>query len=290
MSDRFVTGIEIAFIAQADFPSLRWLRTATRPPDEKILIASDFVGGKLVFIKRQVVCRVSTLNVALRPYGSPGNPFWVKGCGGASGRNTNGRPLGSGERKTPKHVADALYQFAKWMTDNFKFELDPTSPYSEAVQILLCLARSNEVPDPIKLGAATAAAKYGPQYVFSKIEIPEFESVKQAESFQLHVSKLKLSGKVDTKAADEAIKDAQTWIANQRADEELEIKRAQTGDIAGDQLIRIEGGMPELPGTSIDMPHKLNGHTIESLPSQVGQDGPAIESNAQEPSTPAPEQ
>jgi hypothetical protein len=52
-----------------------------------------------------------------------------------------------------------------------------------------------------------------------------------------------------------------------------EAKLAMAGQPTGEQVIRIEGGLPELPGSSVIMPgqeHKLNGHRpvqIESVPS-----------------------
>jgi hypothetical protein len=57
----------------------------------------------------------------------------------------------------------------------------------------------------------------------------------------------------------------QNWIYNKRADIEVEIKRLNAGQETGEQVIRIEGGMENLPGTNILMPHQLNGHSADGL-------------------------
>jgi hypothetical protein len=116
------------------------------------------------------------------------------------------------------------------------------------------------------------------------VHVPDFANIEEAEAFQLHLSKLEANREIDSRTARTITERIQNWISNKRADEELEIKRLASGDIAGDQLIRIEGGLPELPGTSIDMPHKLNGHTIESLPGAANAADGAIESTPVRPS------
>jgi hypothetical protein len=206
------------------------------------------------------VHRVAELNTSMRPPGSVGNPLWVKGRSG----NPAGKPLGRIGKLTPKHVANALEVFAVWMTEQFTFELDPNSPHPESVQILLSFARSDKIPHALRIAAATAASKHEAQFVYTTLEIPDFETIGQAESFQRHVAKLEAQRKIDTKTASTVIGRVQNWINNQRAAMELDIKRLNADPGSGDQHILITGGPPALPGTEVIMP-QINGHVIDSV-------------------------
>jgi hypothetical protein len=99
-----------------------------------------------------------------------------------------------------------------------------------------------------------------------QLEVPQFLSVEEAESFLIKITSLVGFGELGLQSALDLSTLVRNWISAKHQAAELEIKRAAQGDATGDQLIRIEGGLPELPGTTIDMPHKLNGHAIESLP------------------------
>jgi hypothetical protein len=44
------------------------------------------------------------------------------------------------------------------------------------------------------------------------------------------------------------------WISAKHADQEFELKRLAADASNAEQVIRIEGGLPDLPGTSIIMP------------------------------------
>jgi hypothetical protein len=111
------------------------------------------------------------------------------------------------------------------MTDTFEFELDPNSKESKSYQLLMAIGQSNRVPLPVRVAAASAASKLEPQYLYSKVEIPDFETVGQAESFQVRISKLEAARHIDTKTAAVVIARVQNWINNQRAGMELDIKR-----------------------------------------------------------------
>jgi hypothetical protein len=78
-----------------------------------------------------------------------------------------------------------------------EFVIEDDSDFSEPVQILNAFARCTEVPSSLRIAAAAAAAPYtqpkllpipAPQYVFTPIEVPDFESIDQAESFLLSLS------------------------------------------------------------------------------------------------------
>ena len=214
-----------------------------------------------------------TINV--RPYGSPGNPHWVKGgkCG-----NPFGRPLGSKNKTHQKYIESALIEFTKWMTDNFKFELDPDSKLPESVQLLLAFARSDKIQPSLRIVAAQAASKHEAQFLFSPVHIPDFTNIEDAESFLLQLSKQEANREIDSRTAATITTRIQGWISNKRADEELEIKRLSAGQDAGDQIIRIEGGLPPLPGTNVTMPHQLNGHDAHGLLTSASRDAAQIDS------------
>jgi hypothetical protein len=211
-----------------------------------------------------LVTRVSELKIPMRPPGSVGNPFWVKGRTGC----VTGRRLGAGGKLTPKHVANALLEFANWMADNFTFELDPNSPHPESVQILLSFARSDKIPHALRIAAATAASKHEAQFVYTTVEIPDFETIGQAESFQRHVAKLEASRKIDTKTASVVVGRVQTWINNQRAGMELDIKRLNADPGSGAQHIVITGGLPTMPGLEDVIMPQVNGQTIDAIEHQ----------------------
>src|SRR5262249_49373939 len=147
----------------------------------------------------------------MRPPGSVGNPFWVKGHTGC----VTGRRLGAGGKLTPKHVANALWEFVSWMTDNFTFQLDPNSPHPESVQILLAFAKSDKIPHALRCAPPPAASKHEAQFVYTTVEIPDFETIGQAESFQRYVAKLEAQRKIDVKTASTVLGRVQNWINNQ---------------------------------------------------------------------------
>jgi hypothetical protein len=198
--------------------------------------------------------------ISIKFPGSMGNPFWTKGVSG----NSSGRPLGAGGKNTPKHVANALETFAAWMSDQFTFELDPNSRHPVSVQLLLAFAQSDKIPHALRIVAATAASKHEAQFLYTEVEIPDFETVGQAESFQRRISQLEGQRKIDSKTAATVIGRVQTWINNQRAGMELELQRLRADPGSGDQHLIITGGLPQLPGTDVIMPI-LNGHTIDSV-------------------------
>src|SRR3974390_825132 len=189
-------------------------------------------------------------------YVRQGNPNWKPGVSG----NPSGRPRGAGNVTNQKHVVNALTQFAEWMADNFSFQLDPDSKYPESVQLLLALARSDGVQHSIRLGAATAVTRLEAQYLYCVVDIPAFESIDQAESFLLQLSKQEANREIDSRTVSTITNRVQGWINNKRADQEIEIKLLNAGQETGEQIIKIEGGLPPLPGPNITMP--FNGHAV----------------------------
>jgi hypothetical protein len=246
-------------------------------------LQGNLFGGNLQTIKHPQqsnwLNRLSPVDhvIPLRPYGSQGNPFWVKGKSG----NPFGRPLGSKNKSHQPHMEAALIAFVGWMTDHFTFQLDPDSKRPESVQLLLAFAKSDKIQPSLRIVAATAASKHEAQYLYSQVMIPDFANVEEAESFLLELSKQEANRKIDSRTAATITTRVQNWISNKRADEELELKRLASNYAPGDLSIRIEGGLPELPGTNISMPH-LNGVHADGMllaPTVNGQ-GPRSDSHA----------
>src|SRR5262249_30908766 len=79
---------------------------------------------------------------------------------------------------------------------------------------------------------------------------------------------------------------AKNWIDSQYAREELAIKQINAGTTEHEQVIRVEGGLPPLPGTNVTMPvldgkPATNGHAALAAPADAV---PAIESTPSQPS------
>jgi hypothetical protein len=116
-----------------------------------------------------------------------------------------------------------------------------------------------------------------PKYVITPIDIPDFQTIEDAESWLLDLARREAHQEYDSDSVATATERVRGWIQSKRAGIDQEIKRAAQGEVTGDQLIRIEGGLDPLPGTTITMP-QLNGHTIDSLPSGATIDStPAID-------------
>jgi hypothetical protein len=117
-----------------------------------------------------------------------------------------------------------------------------------------------------------------PRYVETPIEVPQLQSIEEPEAFLLTLSRRVGAGELDIDSASEIILHVQGWINSRRHGEELEIKRLNADASAAPPVIRIEGGMPELPGTNIIMPtqgpsvleHEPTPAT-ESLPTSTNQ-------------------
>ena len=84
-----------------------------------------------------------------------------------------------------------------------------------------------------------------------------------AEQFLAKVAALVAHGQLDFQAGQNLSALAKNWIDSQYAREELAIKQYNSGTTEHEQTIRIEGGLPALPGTNITMP-QLNGHTTDA--------------------------
>jgi hypothetical protein len=199
--------------------------------------------------------------------GGPGNPAWEKG----KSQNPYGRPRGPGTVRVQKRIQVALLEFAKLMADTYDFPgHDPRFPGT--YQLLLDIAKDPKASAAIKVAALAAASKVEPRYLHNPIELPAFQSIQEAEAFKLQLSRQELKNDYDRDSVNRAFTRIDNWIMDQRQDQasaraeaELELKRLAADVSDQPQVIKIEGGLPELPGTNVTMPHQLNGNASDGL-------------------------
>src|SRR5215467_611618 len=139
--------------------------------------------------------------------------------------------------------------------------------YTDAL-ITLARIQHESQDDSLRVAAAAALAPYAhpklqslptPRFVENPIEVPEFTHLSDAESFLAKIAALVARGELDIQTGLELSTLAKNWIDAQYAREELAIKQYNAGSTEHEQTIRIEGGLPALPGTNITMP-VLDGH------------------------------
>jgi hypothetical protein len=169
---------------------------------------------------------------------------------------STGRPVGSRNRRN-----DELMRRLKDRGDT-----DPAEYCSSIVS-------SQTEPTELKLMAANYLLPYlyskrgampPPRYVDLQIDVNEFTHVSDAENFLAKIALLVARGHLDIQSAQELSALVKTWIDTQYQREELNYKISPPE--TRDTTIRIEGGLPALPGTNITMP-VINGHSVsEQLP------------------------
>jgi hypothetical protein len=185
-----------------------------------------------------------------------GNPHprdsWKPGQSG----NPDGHPPGSRNNRTKEVIQQIIALGHK----------DPLTTLSEL---------QNSDPDSsIRATAANMLAPYlhsknatkpiapDPVYFEQAVTLPRPTNIREAYENILKLTEMKALGQLDVVSADSLINDQRT-VLNAMVDEAKLI--AASGDPSRDQAIRIEGGMPPLPGTDVIMPtdQQLNGHQLE---------------------------
>jgi hypothetical protein len=145
------------------------------------------------------------------------------------------------------------------------------------------IVSSETEPTELKLAAANYLLPYlypkrgavpTPRYVEESIDIPQFTHLSDAEQFIAKVAALTARGELDIQTALELSTLAKNWIDSQYAREELSLKQINAGTSDHEQIIRIEGGLPPLPGSNITMPTlehgpATNGHALEPPVPQI---------------------
>ena len=171
-------------------------------------------------------------------------------------------------------------------------DLDPAD-------LLSSIVTNNQEPKELRIQAAGLLMPYKYSkcgtapvqvYIDVPLDTPEFTHLSDAEQFLAKVAALVAHGQLDFQAGQNLSALAKNWIDAQCSREELAIKQFNAGSTEHEQTIRIEGGLPALPGTNVTMPmldgHATNGngHALAAPSDAV----PAIESapKAQDPEPP----
>jgi hypothetical protein len=216
------------------------------------------------------------------------------------GNTLGGRPVGSRNRRT-QEILDLIQQ---------RGDKDPLDFLSEVI------SSTNHYSPELKVQAANyltpylhskrSAAASAPRYINSPVQIPEFQSVDQAETFLASLPVMLGKGELDSQSALELSTLTRNWISARHEREELQIKQMNAVGGPAEQTIRIEGGMPLMPGCeNLIMPHingvsgqadALNGHTIDhetnaGLPPPVSESASVDDpSSSQDPDQPPQDQ
>jgi len=194
-----------------------------------------------------------------------------------------GRPRGSRNKRNEE----------VWNRLESRGDLDPAD-------LLSSIVTNNEEPKELRIQAAGLLMPYKYSkcgtapvqvYIDVPLDTPEFTHLSDAEQFLAKVAALVARGELDIQTGVELSSLAKAWIDSQYAREELAIKQYNAGSTEHEQTIRIEGGLPALPGTNITMPmldgHATNGHGHAALGAPTDA-VPAIEAapKAQDPEPP----
>jgi hypothetical protein len=102
-----------------------------------------------------------------------------------------------------------------------------------------------------------------PRFIENPIDVPDFTSVEVARDFIATVTVRVARGELDFQSGQELIAMTKVWLDAMNDQSTLELKQISI-DGPSDTTIRVEGGLPELPGTNITMP-LLNGHNGHAL-------------------------
>jgi len=141
------------------------------------------------------------------------------------------------------------------------FEIIKGLGHKDALETLSYLQHNEQIEPGLRIAAAAALAPYchpkmqatpTPRFVDLQIDIPEFTHVSDAEAFLAKIALLCARGHLDIQSAQELSGLVKLWIDSQYQREELNYKISPPE--TRDATIRIEGGLPALPGTNITMP------------------------------------
>jgi hypothetical protein len=107
-----------------------------------------------------------------------------------------------------------------------------------------------------------------PRFIDLQLDVPEFTHVSDAENFLAKIALLCSQGHLDIQSAQELSGLVKLWIDTQYQREELNYKISPPEQ--RDTVIKIQGGLPSLPGTNITMP------VLDHASSQPGVNGHAL--------------
>jgi hypothetical protein len=175
-----------------------------------------------------------------------GDHLWSPGQSG----NPNGRPKGSRNRRT-QEILDLIQE---------RGDKDPLDALSDII--------TNNKDPSIVAQASNILAPYlhskrsttpAPRFFPEPVTVPTFTSIEQAEDYLAQLPVLLGNCSLDSQSALELSTLVRNWIEAKHARTSVELKVSASGGL-GDKIIRIEGGLPRLPGTRTIMPDLNNGH------------------------------
>jgi len=151
----------------------------------------------------------------------------------------------------------------------------------DAIEILSTIANDQNAELGYRVAASSALVPYCHpklqslptlRWVETPIEVPEFIHLSDAESFLAKIAAMVARGELDIQTGLELSTLAKNWIDAQYAKEELQFKINPPEQ--RDTVIRVEGGLPALPGTNITMPMLdhgpvTNGHALAPPAPQI---------------------
>ena len=165
---------------------------------------------------------------------------------------STGRPPGSPNKRTNE---------LRYRLQN-RGDVDPADFCSQIVS-------SPDEPTELKLQAANFLLPYlypkrgavaTSRYIDEPVQLPEPVTIEQANKNIAYISNLKAQGLIDLDFANSLIADNTTIANNLIAEEELRFKI--TPPETRDTTIRIEGGLPQLPGCENLIMPVLNGSSV----------------------------
>src|SRR5262249_2239769 len=160
------------------------------------------------------------------------------------------------------------------------FEIIKNLGHKDALETLSYLQHNEQIEPGLRIAAAAALAPFchpkmqatpTPRFIDNPIDVPHFDRISDAETFLGKLPVLVARGELDFQSAQELCAMTTLWINSQYQREELQIKQYNAGTTEHEQTIRITGGLPQLPGTSIVMPvldgkPATNGHDVLAAP------------------------
>jgi hypothetical protein len=92
-----------------------------------------------------------------------------------------------------------------------------------------------------------------PRFIETSLEVPDFKSIEEAEAFLATLAQRFASSELGAQSALDLSTLVRNWISAKHATQELALKQL-AASATGETTIRIEGGLPPLPGTNVIMP------------------------------------
>ena len=129
--------------------------------------------------------------------------------------------------------------------------------HTDALETLSTIQNDINIDPSIRVAAASSLANYShpklqsiptPRFIDNPIDVPHFDRISDAETFLAKLPVLVARGELDFQSAQELCAMTTLWINSQYQREELAIKQYNAGSTEHEQTIRIEGGLPVLPG------------------------------------------